>query len=115
MNGPLTFRSAQLPFEAFEIVDRHLGSSVAYRGNGTLIGRHICRVGFAPDFDLVAVEAEIRKELDRIGWLFVTTGESIVYKGQTLPSFGIAPIICLHFWRSATLWIARQRGSTNRR
>src|SRR5262249_39435943 len=93
MENPLTFWSAHPPVEAMEIARRHLGESLLYNRSDIFKGHHFWRIGFAPGFDLVGVEAQICKELDGIGWLFLTTGQSVEYKGQTLPTFGIAPIL----------------------
>ncbi len=90
---PFTFWSEHPPHEAFEIADRLLGKAVLFRGSGVFKGHHFCRVGYSPDLDLAGVEPQIREELDGIAWLFVTTGQSIEYKGQTLPTFGMAPIL----------------------
>jgi hypothetical protein len=88
-----TFWSEHPPNEAFEIADRLLGSALLYRGSGVFKGHHFLRVGYSPDFDLVGVERRVREELDGIGWLFLTTGQSVEYKGQTLPTFGMAPVL----------------------
>lgn len=93
MEDPFTFWSAHPPVEAMEIARRHLGVSLLHNRSDIFKGRHIWRIGFAPGFDLAGVEAQIRKELDGIGWLFLTTGQSIDYSGPTLPTFGMAPIL----------------------
>jgi hypothetical protein len=87
------FWSVHPPHEAFEIADRLLGSALLYRRSGVFKGHHFLRVGYSPDFNLAGVERRVREELDRIGWLVLTTGQSIEYKGQTLPTFGMAPIL----------------------
>lgn len=76
-----------------EVAFRVLGDSLRYNGSDIFKGHHFWRIGYLPGFDLAAVETQIRKELDRIEWLFLTTGQSIEYKGQTLPTFGMAPIL----------------------
>jgi hypothetical protein len=91
--APFTFWSEHPPHEAFEIADRLLGSALLYRGSGVCKGHHFLRVGYSPDFDIAGVENRIRAELDGIEWLFLTTGQSVEYKGQTLSTFGMAPIL----------------------
>jgi hypothetical protein len=93
MDEAFKFWSEHSVHEAFEIADRLLGKAVSYRGSDVFKGHHFCRVGYATDFDLAGIESRIRKELDGIGWLFLTTGQSIDYKGQMLPTFGMAPIL----------------------
>lgn len=93
MKDSFAFWTTHLPHGATEIARRHLGESLLHSGSSTYKGHRIWRVGFAPDFDLAGVEAKLRKELDGIGWLFVTTGHAIDYKGQTMPTFGMAPLL----------------------
>ncbi len=93
MEDPFTFWSARPAVEAIEIARRHLGESLLYNRSDIYKGHHFWRIGFAPGFGLAGVEPQIRKELDGIGWLFLTTGQSIEYKGQTLPTFGLTPIL----------------------
>jgi hypothetical protein len=66
---------------------------VLSRQCGVFKGRHFLRVGYSPDFDLAGVQQRVREKLDGIAWLFLTTGQSIEFDGQTLPTFGMAPIL----------------------
>lgn len=82
------------PAIAFQIADRYLGKTLMFRGSGILKNRPYYCIGYSQDFSLSHVKAQIRKELDDIGWLFLTTGHKIEYKdGRTIPSFGMAPLI----------------------
>ncbi len=90
---PFTFWSEHPPHEAFEIADRLLGTVVLFRGSGVFKGHRFLQVGYSPDFDLAGIDNRIREELDGIEWVFLTTGQSIEYEGQTLPTFGMASIL----------------------
>jgi hypothetical protein len=79
--------------EAMKIARRHLGEALLYDRRDVFAGHHFWHFGYLPDFDLTGVERLIRKELDEIDWLFITTGLTIEYKHQTLSTFGIAPIL----------------------
>lgn len=93
MEHPFTFWSAHPAVEAMEIARRNLGESLLYNRSDIFKGHHFWRIGFAPGFDLAGVESPIRKELDGIAWLFLTTGQSVEYNGQMLPTFGMAPVL----------------------
>jgi hypothetical protein len=93
MEDPFTFWSEHPVAEAIEIARRRLGESILYSRSDIFKGHHFWRIGFTPGFDLAGVEEQIRQELDRIEWLFLTTGQSILHKGQALPTFGMAPIL----------------------
>ena len=95
MEDPYTFWTKHLPHEATDIVRRHLGKALL-RTYGDVYTNlhHFWRFGYTNDFDLSRVEKHIRADLDRIGWLFLTTGESVEKRnGETLPTFGAAPIL----------------------
>jgi hypothetical protein len=78
---------------AVEIVSFHLGDAMPQFGSNTFKGQHVLLMDFVPEFDPAAVEKQIRKELDEIDWQFVTTGGGCKFRGQTLLTFGIAPIL----------------------
>lgn len=79
--------------EAMEIIHRHLGKAQCYDRTDIFVGHHFWRIGFVRAFNLAGVEGTIRKELDEIEWLFLTTGQSLETKDQTFPTFGMAPIL----------------------
>jgi hypothetical protein len=78
---------------ALEIVDTLLGENVQLRQTGLYKGHHLIRVAYKKDFDLAAIQPQLRQDLDAIQWQFVTTGESLELRDGLFPSFGIAPII----------------------
>jgi hypothetical protein len=78
---------------ALEIVRSVVGRHVRLRQEGTYKGHHLILVAFEKDFDLSAVEPELRRRLDAIEWQFVTTGEDPKPGNRVFPCFGIAPII----------------------
>jgi hypothetical protein len=88
-----TFWSEHPPREAFEIANGLLGTAVLCRECAFFKGHNFLRISYSPDFDLAGVEKRIREELDGIEWLFLTTGQSIQNNGQTLPTFGMAPML----------------------
>jgi hypothetical protein len=79
-------------FPAFEIARRHLGEAIRCNGNEIFKNHHVWLIGYAPDFDLAGVERQLRRELNEIGWLFVTTGR-VTKRGETYLGFGMAPIL----------------------
>ena len=93
MEDPCTFWTAHPYVEAMNIARRHLADALRDNGSGIFKGHHVWRIGYSPDFDPAQVEHEIRRQLDEIDWLIVTTGQSIKYKGHILPTFGMAPIL----------------------
>jgi hypothetical protein len=92
MEDSFTFWSQHFPGDALDIVRGLLGA--AYKGNctGFLKAHHVCFVTYVQGFDHRAVERELRRDLDRVGWLYVTTGP-IDRKGQVEAAFAIAPIL----------------------
>ncbi len=76
-----------------EIAHRLLGDNLRHNEHDVFKGHHYWRVGYLPDFNIQAVEMQVRRELDEIEWLFVTTGRTIDYRGQILSTFGMAPIL----------------------
>src|SRR5947209_7955949 len=90
----MAFWSEYPPLEAFAAVDAVLGKVVKCRLTGQFKGHHILHIGYPPDFDLSAVEPQVRQELDAIGWQFVTTGTRLELRDTSeIPSFGAAPIL----------------------
>lgn len=83
------------PHDATGIVRRYLGAAV--RDSRPQVcdttGHHYWRFCHAKDFDLLSVKKQIRADLDRIEWLFVTTRDEYDHKGEHLLSFGIAPVL----------------------
>ena len=94
MEDAYTFWTEHLPHEAIKIAQHHLGKALRAHQSAVYQNHHFLCIGDAPDFNLAAVAAKIRNDLDGIEWLFVTTDEGIKeYKGEDLLSFGAAPIL----------------------
>jgi hypothetical protein len=89
----IAFWTAHPPHDAIDIAARLLGSTPLLTQGGTFKNHHVWRIGYAPDFDIAGVEQQIRRELDEIGWLFVTTGGRGEKKGETVLLFALAPIL----------------------
>ena len=82
--------------DSFEILHALLGGNIKERRMSRFKGHHMISIGYSPSLDLAAVQWELRRKLDGVGWQFVTTGRSVKLKdGQMVPSFGIAPIVPL--------------------
>jgi hypothetical protein len=93
-DDPMTFWSEHNPAEVFAAVDALLGKSVKCRLPGQFKGHHILHIGYPEDFDLSALEPQLRQDLDAIGWQFVTTGTRLELRvAGEIPSFGVAPIL----------------------
>jgi hypothetical protein len=94
MDDPYTFWTQYPAGEALRVVSDLLGGHVRYH-NRDRIERHrhhFWRIGYAPEFDLAGVKKQLRQKLDELDWQFITTGR-VIYKGEELPTFGIAPIL----------------------
>jgi hypothetical protein len=68
----LAFWTEHNPIEAFAAVDAVLGKAVKCRLTGQFKGHPLLHIGYPADFDLSTVEPRLRRELDTIGWQFVT-------------------------------------------
>jgi hypothetical protein len=70
----LTFWSEHPPEEAMTIAYRLLGVNLRHNQYDLFTGHHILGVGYPRDFDLSAIEPQLRSDLDAINWLFISTG-----------------------------------------
>jgi hypothetical protein len=87
------FWTQHLAPPALEVVGTILGDNIRLSQTGMFKGHHLFWIAYEKDFDLAAVEPQLRGALDAIEWQFVTTGESLKLRDELFPSFGIAPII----------------------
>jgi hypothetical protein len=90
---PVAFWTQYPAAEAYTIVRDVLRDDLKYNQTGIYNGFHLLRIGYPPAFNLASVEQRLRRELDQIEWLFVTTGERLEVKAESFLSFGIAPIL----------------------
>ncbi len=111
MDDAFAFWTKHIALDAYKLVRRLLGPACIRIGNDELCGHHCMMVDYNPHFDLASVVKQLRKELDAIGWLFVTTG-----RDKTYPTFAVAPIlsrtltVAYHATRSCLIPTIRKEG-----
>lgn len=118
MEDPFTFWTQHPAGKALGVVRGVLGGHMRYNRSDRVErhGHQFWRIWHAPEFDLAGVEKQLRQELDELGWLLITTGQVIEYKGVELPTFGIAPILPMtvvvgyHATRACLIPLIRQEG-----
>jgi hypothetical protein len=98
MDEQFAFWSDHPPHEAITITRRHLDKALrdSCSAMSQYAGHYYWRFVYARDFDLAGVEKLIRRDLDGIGWHFLTTaddGDPGVFRGEQVRCFGIAPIM----------------------